>query len=228
MLWVLDCFASLAMAMYLAVLRFNLNAYALETAYLDHLSDTESSDEDRYRRNGKCRRCAGESLLDAGCSSGFLPLILSERLTALRNVAGIDIRAEPFAVARAIAQERHLENVYFKQVDLLSDEMGSFGPFDTVTMLHVLEHFSEADMYGVLAKLLRLWLCAVASNDAASPSRETISKPRSPRVTRMLSHPIRSARAWAPALTDDSSFTTGRPSAWASSPTLGVTAVAPR
>jgi hypothetical protein len=46
--------------------------------------------------------------------------------------------------------------VRFDQVDLLSDEMGSCGPFDTVTALHVLEHFREEDMYAVLAKLLRV------------------------------------------------------------------------
>ncbi len=100
--------------------------------------------------------CAGASLLDAGCSSGFLPLILAERLPALARVVGIDIRAEPFPIARAIAGERHLANVEFTQADLLSYEIASFAPFDTVTLLHVLEHFSETEMYRVLANLLRI------------------------------------------------------------------------
>ncbi len=98
--------------------------------------------------------CAGASLLDAGCSSGFLPLIIAERLPALAKVVGIDIRAEPFSVARAIAGELRLANVEFIQADLLSHEIASFRPFDTVTLLHVLEHFSETEMYRVLANLL--------------------------------------------------------------------------
>ena len=107
-----------------------------------------------YRR--VCELHIGESLLDAGCSSGFLPLVIAERFPALTKVVGIDIRTEPFAVARALAEERHLANVRFEQADLLHDDLGTLGHFDTVTVLHVLEHFTEVDMYAVLKKLLTL------------------------------------------------------------------------
>jgi hypothetical protein len=107
-----------------------------------------------YRR--VCELHVGESLLDAGCSSGFLPLVVAERFPMLTRVVGIDIRTEPFAVARKLAEERHLVNVRFEQADLLSDDLSTFGHFDTVTVLHVLEHFAEADMYGVLKHLLAL------------------------------------------------------------------------
>jgi SAM-dependent methyltransferase len=100
--------------------------------------------------------CLGESLLDAGCSSGFLPLTIAELLPSLTNVVGLDINADPFAVARIIAYEQRLANVQFIQADLLSDELTSFPSFDTVTALHVLEHFSEPAMYRVLANLLKL------------------------------------------------------------------------
>lgn len=107
-----------------------------------------------YRR--VCELYVGESLLDAGCSSGFLPLVIAERFPALTRVVGIDIRAEPFAVARMLAEERHLANVRFVQANLLADDLSTLEHFDTVTVLHVLEHFTEADMYHVLKNLLAL------------------------------------------------------------------------
>ena len=107
-----------------------------------------------YRR--VCALLIGESLLDAGCSSGFLPLIAAEQVPALSAILGVDIRPEPFAVGRAIAGERGLTNVQFAQADLLSADLPAIGHFDTVTILHVLEHFSEADMYRVLENLLQI------------------------------------------------------------------------
>src|SRR5579859_758563 len=98
----------------------------------------------------------GESLLDAGCSFGFLPLVIAEQLPALTKVVGIDIHPEPFSVTRAIAEERHLKSVQFVQADLLGDEIGMMSPFDMVTVLHVLEHFTETDMYRVLTNLLKI------------------------------------------------------------------------
>lgn len=105
-----------------------------------------------YRR--VCELVVGESLLDAGCSFGFLPLVVAERVPALTKVVGADIRTEPFPVTRAIADERHLTTVQYVQADLLVDDVCALGRFDTVTVLHVLEHFSEADMYRVLTNLL--------------------------------------------------------------------------
>jgi len=107
-----------------------------------------------YRR--VCELVAGASLLDAGCSFGFLPLVAAERVPSLTRVAGVDIRTDPFPVARAIAAGRHLANVHFAQADLLAGDFASIGRFATVTALHVLEHFSEADMYRVLANLLKV------------------------------------------------------------------------
>ena len=96
----------------------------------------------------------GESFLDAGCSSGFLPLLLRECFPSLSKVIGVDIRPHPFATALRLAEEHRLENVQFVQADLLSHTFRTLGAFDTVTLLHVLEHFSEKAMYTVLANLL--------------------------------------------------------------------------
>lgn len=107
-----------------------------------------------YRR--VCSFLVGESLLDAGCSFGFLPLVAAEHAPALKKVVGVDIHTGPFPVSRAIAEERGLSSVEFRQGDLLSDDFNALGQFDTVTVLHVLEHFTEEDMYRVLANLLKV------------------------------------------------------------------------
>jgi len=98
----------------------------------------------------------GDNLLDAGCSFGFLPLVIAERVPTLKTVVGIDLKTDPFPVTRAIAAERHLMNVEFRQADLLAADLSIVGRFDTVTVLHVLEHFSESEMYCVLANLLKV------------------------------------------------------------------------
>ncbi len=108
-----------------------------------------------YRR--VCELCTGTRLLDAGCSFGFLPLVIAARVPTLTQVVGVDIYTESFLVARALATERHLPQVKFQQANLLDEASISAMPsFDMVTALHVLEHFSEAEMYRVLAGLLKI------------------------------------------------------------------------
>ncbi len=98
----------------------------------------------------------GDHFLDAGCSFGFLPLLVAQQFPSLSQVVGIDIRPEPFTTTRLIAEERGLKNVQFAQSDLLTDDLSTLGYFDTVTALHVLEHFTEEAMYRVLRNLLRV------------------------------------------------------------------------
>jgi 2-polyprenyl-3-methyl-5-hydroxy-6-metoxy-1,4-benzoquinol methylase len=107
-----------------------------------------------YRRVFQLR--AGERFLDAGCSFGFLPLLIAERFPYLTQVVGIDIETESFPTVRAIADEQQLKNVHFTQADLLTGDVSSLGAFDTVTALHILEHFNESDMYRVLTNLLQI------------------------------------------------------------------------
>lgn len=105
-----------------------------------------------YRRVYELQK--GETFLDAGCSFGFLPLLMAERFPSLHRVVGVDIQTDSFAIVRKLVQERALTNVSFAQVDLLTDAIGSLGQFDTVTLLHVLEHFTEEEMHRVLTNLL--------------------------------------------------------------------------
>jgi len=103
-----------------------------------------------------CELCVGESFLDAGCESGFLPLVIAERIPFMQRIVGIDVRPDMFAVASDLAEERGLKNVSFLQADLLADAFSNIGQFDTVTALGVIEHFSDADMYRVLENLLKV------------------------------------------------------------------------
>jgi SAM-dependent methyltransferase len=98
----------------------------------------------------------GSRFLDAGCASGFLPLLIAERIPFLSEVMGVDIDAATFEVASELAVEKHLGQVRFAQADLLSEDFGNLGVFDTVVALHMLEHFSEVDMYSVLKNLLNV------------------------------------------------------------------------
>lgn len=98
----------------------------------------------------------GERFLDAACNGGYFPLLLAERIPFVSEVVGVDIDAEVFKVAQELAKERHLINVRFVRADLLAKDFCAIGIFDTVTALHVLEHFTEAEMYHVLANLLKV------------------------------------------------------------------------
>jgi SAM-dependent methyltransferase len=103
-----------------------------------------------------CELCVGECFLDAACNGGFLSLLLAERMPFVREVLGVDIDADVFKVAQELAAERHLTNVRYIQADLRAADFSSIGVFDTVTALHVLEHFTETDMYRVLTNLLNV------------------------------------------------------------------------
>jgi SAM-dependent methyltransferase len=104
-----------------------------------------------YRRVFQLLR--GESFLDAGCSFGFLPLLIAGQIPSLARVVGVDILTAPFPVVRELARERGLHSVQFSQADLLAADFGALGCFDTVVALHVLEHLTEEEMYRAIAHL---------------------------------------------------------------------------
>jgi SAM-dependent methyltransferase len=128
----------------------------LATAYTPPLPDyaTVGMFATLYQRVLELR--VGSSFLDAGCASGFLPLLVAERIPFMTEVVGVDIDKETFEVAQGLAVEHLLKQVRFTQADLLSDDFIKLGLFDTVVALHVLEHFSETDMYLVLTNLLKV------------------------------------------------------------------------
>ena len=103
-----------------------------------------------------CELCTGKTFLDAGCESGFLPLLIAERIPFMERVVGVDLRPDMFAVVSSLAQERHLHQVQFAQADLLAEDFSTIGQFDTVVAIGVIEHFTEADMYTLLTHLLQV------------------------------------------------------------------------
>jgi Methyltransferase domain len=98
----------------------------------------------------------GSRFLDAGCASGFLPLLVAERIPFLTEIVGADLNAAAFETAQELAREKRLTNVRLVKADLLSEDFNRLGKFDTVVALHMLEHFSETDMYRVLENLLKV------------------------------------------------------------------------
>lgn len=103
-----------------------------------------------------CELATGARFLDAGCNNGYFALLLAERLPFLQEILGVDIDEGAFDASRELARERGLTIVRYLQADLLSEEITQLGSFDTVTALHVLEHFREAEMYRVLHHLLQM------------------------------------------------------------------------
>jgi len=128
----------------------------LATAYTPPLPDyaTIGMFATLYQR--VCELRAGDTFLDAGCASGFLPLLVAERIPFLQEVVGVDIDQGAFTTARELAQERGLLNVRFAQADLLDEGFTRLGRFDTVVALHVLEHLPEGGMYLALSHLLQI------------------------------------------------------------------------
>ena len=128
----------------------------LATAYTPPLPDyaTVGMFATLYQRVLELR--VGSRFLDAGCASGFLPLLVAERIPFLTEVVGVDIDEETFEAAKELAVEKQLKQVQFTRADLLAEEFIKLGMFDTVVALHVLEHFSETDMYLVLSNLLKV------------------------------------------------------------------------
>ena len=98
----------------------------------------------------------GKTFLDAGCASGFLPLLIAERIPFVDRIVGIDINGDAFATAKELAEERSYQNVQYFVCNLLAEDFTRQGQFDTVVALHVLEHLKEHDMYCALSNLLRV------------------------------------------------------------------------
>jgi SAM-dependent methyltransferase len=98
----------------------------------------------------------GETLLDAGCSFGFLPLLVAEHVPACHSITAIDIQADPFPIVEMLAKERGFRHIAYEQADILHPAFRFRGPFDTVVILHVLEHFKEDEMYLTLKHLLEV------------------------------------------------------------------------
>lgn len=98
----------------------------------------------------------GRTLLDAGTCFGFLPLLLARRQAenALEQIVGCDLDSALMSFASAYATREGHGAARFVQADLLAPEFARVGQFDTVTCIHVLEHF---DYEQTMLALENLW-----------------------------------------------------------------------
>jgi SAM-dependent methyltransferase len=115
--------------------------------------------------------CAGSSVLDVGSSLGFLPVLLVERRPGM-VVAGCDNRVDAVQCATDLAAVAGA-GVTFSVRDVLDPDFASGGSYDTVTAVHVLEHFTYAELPVALASMLevatRRLIVAVPYEDEVQP-----------------------------------------------------------
>jgi SAM-dependent methyltransferase len=104
-----------------------------------------------YQRVIECT--AGRTLLDVGTNMGYLPMLVAER-GACTRVVGCDIREEAVSCATDVALSCGREDVTFTIQDVRNSDFAEMGVFDTVTAVHLLEHFTESETPAVLSNLL--------------------------------------------------------------------------
>lgn len=112
----------------------------------------------------------GQSLLDVGCSFGFLPILAAERYPQAR-IMGIDKNPDAITFSTDLAAITSTHSMTFTLLDLLSEDFLKQGDFDTVTAIHLLEHLTEQDIPTALDHLLKVTnkrlLIAVPYEEAA-------------------------------------------------------------
>jgi SAM-dependent methyltransferase len=97
----------------------------------------------------------GQSLLDVGCSFGFLPVLLAERYPQV-SITGCDNNPDAITFSTNLAAATNAHSVTFKWLDVLAEDFPKSGKFDTVTAIHLLEHLTEQDMPVALTHLLQV------------------------------------------------------------------------
>ena len=80
----------------------------------------------------------GERVLDFGCGTGSLSLMVAEHVA---SVHGVDTSAGMIDVARAEANRREVQNVDFSKSDIFSEEFAG-ADFNVVVAFNVL-HYAE-------------------------------------------------------------------------------------
>lgn len=83
----------------------------------------------------------GQDLIDCGCGPGSITVGLADAV-APGHVVGLDIEERQLEAARAVAQERELSNIEFKQGSVYELPFGD-ATFDVAVAHFVLEHVSE-------------------------------------------------------------------------------------
>lgn len=98
----------------------------------------------------------GASLLDVGCSFGFLPVLMAERSPSTYRIVGCDRNPDALHFSTALATAAGIPQICFSLSDLLSPDFPQSERFDTVTAIHLLEHVSEDELPVALTNLLQV------------------------------------------------------------------------
>ncbi len=99
--------------------------------------------------------CVGGSFLDVGCSFGFLPVLIAEHVPGA-HIIGCDNNPDALRFSTDLATISGVRQITFSLQDILDPAILSLGIFNTVTVLHVLEHLSEQEIPVALTHLLQL------------------------------------------------------------------------
>jgi 2-polyprenyl-3-methyl-5-hydroxy-6-metoxy-1,4-benzoquinol methylase len=97
----------------------------------------------------------GQSLLDVGCSFGFLPVLMAEHGLA-EHITGCDNNPDAVGFSTDLAASTGVQHVTFTLRDVLARNFACIGHYDTVTAIHLLEHLDEKDVPTALTHLLRV------------------------------------------------------------------------
>src|SRR5258708_2867763 len=97
----------------------------------------------------------GQSFLDVGCSFGFLPVLMAERVPGM-SIMGCDNSSDALGFSTDLANANGTQHVTFTMQDILASPVLCLGTFDTVTPIHLLEHLQEAQLPQALRPLLNL------------------------------------------------------------------------
>jgi SAM-dependent methyltransferase len=98
--------------------------------------------------------CIGESLLDVGCSFGFLPVLLAEHAPDVR-ITGCDNNPDALRFSSDLSRATGTQHVTLTLRDVLAANFLDLGRFDTVIAIHLLEHLTEQELPVALTHLLR-------------------------------------------------------------------------
>jgi Methyltransferase domain len=87
----------------------------------------------------------GSTLLDVGSNLGLLPILIAERHSDAM-ITGCDNRSDIMRQAVDLASRLDVGHVKFEVRDVLRSQFRSIGRFDTVTAIHLLEHFTNDEI----------------------------------------------------------------------------------
>jgi len=99
----------------------------------------------------------GRTMLDVGSNLGLLPILIAER-DSDAMITGCDNRPEIMQQAAGLASRLDVDCVRFEVRDVLQPQFKTTGQFDTVTAIHLLEHFTDDEIEVTLKHMLDVTL----------------------------------------------------------------------